>query len=140
MVLCLRKGSNRRGCAMRILIAEDEDEQRKELGVALKRDGHQVTAVSTGLDALNALNLGEPFDLLITDNTMVERQAIGGLELLRLVREGKTAAASTLPIILTSSEDVGQQVMALDGHYLPKPTRRNALRAMIAQVADSKAT
>jgi two-component system cell cycle response regulator CpdR len=54
----------------RILIAEDEDSVRGFVCRALQLDGHDVTAVPDGADALDVLSTGEMFDLLLSDIRM----------------------------------------------------------------------
>ncbi len=53
----------------RILIAEDEDTVREFLIRALGHDGHEVTGVADGGQALEALQASS-FDLLLTDIVM----------------------------------------------------------------------
>ena len=53
----------------RIMIAEDEAGVREFVARALAHDGHQVTAVEDGLQALQTLT-GDRFDLLLTDIVM----------------------------------------------------------------------
>ena len=52
-----------------ILVAEDEATVRAFVVRALKIDGHQVTAVGDGTQALEALSRGS-YDLLLTDIVM----------------------------------------------------------------------
>jgi two-component system cell cycle response regulator CpdR len=53
----------------RVLLAEDDDAVSAFVMRALKLRGHEVTAVSDGMAALEALNAAE-FDLLLTDIVM----------------------------------------------------------------------
>jgi two-component system cell cycle response regulator CpdR len=53
----------------RILLADDEAAVREFVRRALAAQGHEVTAVSDGAEALQALK-GSPFDLLLTDIVM----------------------------------------------------------------------
>ena len=54
----------------RLLIAEDDTAVREFVRRALTHGGHDVAAAHDGLDALDQLNSGDPFDLLITDIVM----------------------------------------------------------------------
>jgi CheY-like chemotaxis protein len=58
----------------RILLAEDESSVREFVSRALQTAGHEVVAVSDGMEAMQVLEsspLGEePFDLLLTDIVM----------------------------------------------------------------------
>ena len=76
----------------RILLAEDEDAVREFVLRALETQGHEVTAVADGSEALRALR-GDEFDLLVSDIVMPE---IDGISLALMV--GKEAPG--LPIIL----------------------------------------
>ena len=58
-----------------ILIAEDEDPTREFLTRALAHEGHQVTAVADGGEALEALQAAT-FDLLLTDIVMPQLDGI----------------------------------------------------------------
>ncbi len=58
-----------------ILIAEDEDPTREFLTRALVHEGHQVTAVADGGEALEALQAAT-FDLLLTDIVMPQLDGI----------------------------------------------------------------
>jgi two-component system, cell cycle response regulator CpdR len=53
----------------RVVIAEDEAGVREFVTRALVIDGHEVTAVEDGLEALEALS-SDKFDLLLTDIVM----------------------------------------------------------------------
>ena len=55
----------------RIIIAEDEEPLRGLIARALTEDGHQVTAVADGTEALDAIQRERgAFDLLVTDIKM----------------------------------------------------------------------
>lgn len=58
-----------------ILIAEDEDPTREFLTRALVHEGHQITAVADGGEALEALQAAT-FDLLLTDIVMPQLDGI----------------------------------------------------------------
>jgi two-component system cell cycle response regulator CpdR len=61
-----------------ILLAEDDESLLKFLTLALERAGHKVMATSDGLQALDALDGPEAFDLLLTDIVM---PGMDGIEL-----------------------------------------------------------
>lgn len=62
-----------------ILLAEDDDALRDLLDYALTRAGYLVTCCTNGLDLLERLEEGDPFDLIISDLRM---PALTGLEVL----------------------------------------------------------
>ena len=59
-----------------ILLAEDDDVMRQYLVRALERAGYHVTAVDRGTAALELIEAGEAFDLLLTDIVMPEMDGI----------------------------------------------------------------
>lgn len=67
----------------KLLIADDERSMRELLDLVFRREGHQVTVVSNGREALEAMQRSN-FELLITDVKMPD---VGGIELLRAARE-----------------------------------------------------
>src|SRR5919201_2269868 len=79
----------------RLLVADDERSMRELLDLVFKREGHQVTIVSNGREALEAM-LKSSFDLIITDVKMPD---IGGIELLRAARE---QSPETMVIMMTA--------------------------------------
>ena len=60
---------------IRILLAEDNDEMRSYLTIALEKAGHFVTAVDRGTKAVPFLET-EHFDLLLSDIVMPEMDGI----------------------------------------------------------------
>lgn len=61
-----------------ILLAEDDHSMRSFLAMALERAGHCVMAVDNGLQALEALDKPNGYDLLLTDIVM---PGMDGIEL-----------------------------------------------------------
>ena len=66
-------GENRALAA--ILIAEDDRAVREFVSRALRQDGHDITAVGDGQQALNALERGR-FDMLLADIVMPQLDGI----------------------------------------------------------------
>ena len=61
---------------IRILLAEDDSVMREYLVRALERAGYSVTAVDRGTSALDLIESGNRFDLLLTDIVMPEMDGI----------------------------------------------------------------
>jgi two-component system, cell cycle response regulator CpdR len=61
---------------IRILLAEDDDVMREYLARALTKSGYAVESVDRGTAALDLINAGVPFDLLLTDIVMPEMDGI----------------------------------------------------------------
>jgi two-component system, cell cycle response regulator CpdR len=69
--------------AMKILLAEDDNDMRRFLAKALQNAGYDVASFDNGLSAYNRLR-EEPFELLLTDIVMPE---MDGIELARRATE-----------------------------------------------------
>ena len=110
-----------------ILIVDDEPSIRKVLGAHLRRDGYDVTAAASGVEAIETLQ-EEGADLVITDLRM---PGMDGLELLRWVKQSYPG----LPVImLTAHGTVDSAVEALKRgaqDYLTKPFDQDELRLVI---------
>ncbi len=68
----------------RILLAEDDDSLRAFLSRALERAGHRVVSCPDGEAALEALERGDRFDLLLTDIVM---PGVDGIEVARVAAD-----------------------------------------------------
>lgn len=103
--------------ALSILIAEDEDITLKHLVGALQKEGHHVTGVTNGNDALSEIQSHHP-DLLIAD---IKMPGPSGIELLDLIREQNI---ETEVIIITGFGSVASAVTAMKKgayDYVTKP-------------------
>lgn len=67
---------------IRILLAEDDEAMRAHLMRALERTGYAVVGVGDGIDALDLVQRGERYDLLLTDIVM---PGMDGIELAQRV-------------------------------------------------------
>jgi two-component system cell cycle response regulator CpdR len=61
---------------IRILLAEDDDAMRVYLARALEKSGYSVVSCDRGTTALEHVDSGEKFDLLLTDIVMPEMDGI----------------------------------------------------------------
>lgn len=104
--------------AIEVLLVEDQDSIRAEIGDALGRLGLRVRAVENGLVAISAALKDEP-DIILTD---VEMPVMDGWTLLRMARSRKKLAA--VPIVFLTS--LSDELSRLQGYrmgvddYLPK--------------------
>ena len=118
--------------AWRILVADDDEDIRQLVSIALTGDGFDVDAAADGEQAWEALH-HEHYDLLVTDNEMPR---LTGLKLIeRIGQEGMS-----LPVIVASgsfsTERVRDNPQLQITAAIPKPfdlwelmaTVRNALR------------
>lgn len=103
---------------MRILLVEDDENQREPLYVALSQVGHVVDEVADGAIAQWMLSQRE-YDLLILDWLLPK---VSGLSLCQQYRQlGKTAPI----LILTAKDGISDKISGLDAgadDYLVKPT------------------
>lgn len=110
-----------------ILIAEDESRIAAFIDKGLRSNGFTTTVIDNGLDALY-LAQEKPFDLLILDLGLPEKD---GLEVLEELR----GQGQTLPIIiLTARDDIHDKVTGLENgadDYVTKPFRFEELLARI---------
>jgi DNA-binding response OmpR family regulator len=77
----------------KILVIEDDDIMREMLVEMLSRDGHDTMSAENGDVGLSYINR-EPFDLVITDIVMPEKE---GLEIIITIRKSRN-----MPIIAVS--------------------------------------
>jgi CheY-like chemotaxis protein len=112
-----------------VLVVDDDAVNRLLLSRALERDGHQVRAVSNGLQALQALYAGR-FDCVLLDVLMPE---MDGYQVLGQIRSDPKLRRT--PVIMISAlEDIQSVVRCIEmgaEDYLPKPFDPVLLRARI---------
>ncbi len=114
-----------------VLLVEDEDAVRMFSARALREKGYQVIEASNGEDALELINQGTKFDLLVTDVVMPQ---MDGPELNKKVRE----LIPNLKTIFISgyTEDAFRKHLGDDTniHFLPKPFTLKDLAAKVRDV------
>ena len=103
----------------RILIAEDQEDLREMIAIALRLDGHQVVLASDGKEALEQANDTSP-DLFILD---IHMPHMTGYEVTKNLR--KQLRFRNAPIIIISAKSLDDEIQAgLDAgavDYLRKP-------------------
>jgi len=116
----------------RVLIVEDEPDIRELVVHHLKREGYQVSAASSGEEALRQVQAAPP-DLVILDLMM---PAMNGLEVCRRLRQDPVTAS--LPIVmLTAKGDEVDRVLGLEigaDDYIVKPFSPKELLARVRAV------
>jgi ATP-dependent Lon protease len=118
----------------RVLVVDDEEIARTNLEYILRKDGYQVAAAASGLEALERLKEQE-FDVVLTDLKM---EKMDGLQLLEAVKQ--TAPATDI-IMITGYATVATAVDALRkgaAHYLSKPINLDELRSSVREIIGRK--
>lgn len=123
----------------KILVVDDEENNREIFCRRLNKRGYSTVSVPSGKAALQPLK-EQPFDLILLDVNMPE---MDGVEVLKKARE--THSQFKLPIIMctarSQSEDIVQALEAGANDYLTKPIDFPVAFARIhMQIALKKAT
>ena len=115
---------------MRILVVDDEPINHQVLKNHLATEEYQITAVLNGSEALDIIESGANFDLVLLD-VMMPR--ISGYEVCRKIR--KRYSSSELPIIMVTAKDqVADLVQGLEtgaNDYIRKPFSKDEFLARI---------
>src|SRR5256885_4837290 len=118
----------------KILVVDDESAILRLLREALTQWGYQVTAASSGAEALQALR-GDMFDAVISDIRMPD---MNGLELLK---EIKRHDESVEVVMMTGYPTIASAVEALkEGafDYLSKPLLLDELRHLMTRMTERR--
>jgi len=129
-----------------VLVVDDDEEARVILTQALGEYGAQVTAVSSGAEALALLSDppgGRPPDALILDIAMPDEDGYAVLEKVRALEAEQGAAADHIPAIaLTAygrSEDRMRALQAGFHMHVAKPVEPAELAVIIASLTTRRA-
>ncbi len=125
---------------LRILLAEDNPfNQKLALGL-LGKEGHAITVVGNGAEAVAALERGT-FDLVLMDVQMPE---MDGLQATRLIREREQGTGRHVPVLaMTAYAMKGDREKCLEAGmdgYVTKPVRARELFEAIAAAVGRPAT
>ena len=116
----------------RILVADDDSNNRVLVTNILKRNAYQVVLARDGLEAVDLFSRGAA-DLILMDLQMPK---LGGLEATAAIRKREAPGKARIPIIaLTAHAMAGDRERCLAAgmdDYLSKPVRANDLLAKIA--------
>src|SRR5438067_7734400 len=114
----------------RLLLVDDEDNLRSMLEAALRYEGFDVHAASSGRDALDVVDDNPP-DLIVLDVMMPD---LDGFEVCRRLRND---GVKTPVLFLTARDGTDDKVRGLTlggDDYLVKPVRLDELVARISAV------
>ncbi len=116
---------------LRILLAEDNEVNRRLVELVISRHGHQVTTVSDGRKAVEKAST-QQFDLVLMD---VQMPDMDGLEATRQIRNLEQALGRRTPILaLTANAMKGDRDICIEAGmdgYIPKPFETDQLLTAI---------
>jgi CheY-like chemotaxis protein len=117
-------------CSASILIAEDDESNRKVTSAILRHLGYQTDAVSNGKETLLALK-SKPYDIILMNLRMPE---MDGLEATRLIRERCPPSLQPRIIALTAYILPNSREICLNAgmnDFIPKPVKMSDLAKML---------
>lgn len=112
---------------LRILLAEDNETNRRVLETVLTRAGHSVASVEDGEQALGFLrDAKDPVDLVLVDMNMPR---LGGLDLVRTARTMARYAHTPMLVLTADATREAREACVAAGAdaYLAKPVEPHAL-------------
>ena len=120
--------------AERILIVDDEQSMCQYLSIMLQKEGYEVVAVQSGIDALREAK-AKKFDLVITDIKMRE---LDGIQVL----SGVKAIDPDVPVIIMTA--YASQKSAIDAvnkgafHYLIKHAKNDEIKMVVRNALEMR--
>ncbi len=125
------------GPCYRILLAEDNEINRKVASRMLERAGHTVVTAADGREAV-AAQVREKFDLILMD---VQMPVMDGIEATAAIRSAEKDTGRHVPIVaLTAYAMKGDEERFLDAGmdwHLPKPITHESLYRAVEQLMGS---
>jgi DNA-binding NtrC family response regulator len=117
-----------------VLIVEDHDQLREQLGRFYQEEGYQVATAASGEEALDKL-AQEKFAIVVSD---VKMPGIDGFQLARHIRE---KSPDTDIILITAFGNIKQAVEAMKlgaSDYITKPFQPEAIRLVSAKLIERR--
>ena len=119
----------------RVLVVDDEPQVRNLIGSTLDRNGFEVELAPNGRHAIDLLDDGGKFDLILTDIVM---QDVNGIMLLERVH----SEHPNLPVVMvTAVHDIGVAIDSMRRgayDYLLKPFDRENLMSTVRRALDHR--
>ncbi len=118
--------------AGRILVVDDDPQIRRVMRTTLSAAGYEVTAVSTGDEAIESVRVNR-YDLILLDMNLPGLNGMDGVETCRMVRAARPPLDTAI-IMLTVRDAEKDKVAALDAgadDYVTKPYSTPELLARI---------
>jgi signal transduction histidine kinase len=113
--------------SLNILVVDNEPSAREIVARYLSADGHRVTAVASGAEAMQQFQQGD-FDLLLTDQGM---PGMTGMQLARFIRRMR---AHQPIVLLTGFTFDSERLPPEINKVIRKPIAPEKLRAVLAEV------
>jgi signal transduction histidine kinase/CheY-like chemotaxis protein len=124
---------------LRILVAEDNLVNQKLIRGLLEKDGHAVTLVGNGREAVDMVASDAHFDIVLMD---VQMPVMDGFQASAAIRALSDQVQRGVPIVaVTAHAKAGYEKICRDAgmdSYLSKPIDRAQLRNLLAAIAGSK--
>jgi PAS domain S-box-containing protein len=139
--LVTRHSLRERQRSLKVLLAEDNDVNRRYSTHLLERRGHEVVVACDGQNALDQLDsvTARPFDMVLMD---VQMPVMDGFEATAAIRMRETGTLAHLPVIaLTAHAMKGDRERCLAGgfdDYVSKPIDPEALFAAIDRLMPAR--
>jgi DNA-binding NtrC family response regulator len=118
----------------RILVVDDEKSMCQFLSIMLRKEGYQITAVSSGKKAVDAIK-NQRYDVVLSD---IRMSGMDGIEVLKEIKK----LDSTIPVVImtayasqkTAIEAVNQGAF----HYLIKHAKNDEIKMVVRNALDMK--
>ena len=122
---------NRSVSSLHVLVAEDSLVHQRLMVHLLENQGHTVSVVNNGKDAVSALQ-SRTFDVVLMD---IEMPQMDGLTATRMIRAREALGPKHLPIVAVTSRNNRRECLdaGMDA-YLAKPLTRDGLAKTIEMV------
>ena len=121
--------------AMRILVVEDNEMNRKVLKGLLSKNGHEVFLAANGLEAINVCEEEKP-ELVFMD---IQMAGMDGIQTARKIRDNPSEDVAQIPIVaLTGNvmmDDIQKFYECGMNGFLAKPIDQQAMNETIANAA-----
>lgn len=116
----------------KLLLIDDERVALRNLEHVLKKEGHTITATTSGASALSLLEK-QTFDVVLTDLKM---EKVDGMQILRRCRE-QALDAEVIMITGYATLDSAVETMKEGAfHYIAKPYRLDEVRQVVAEALE----
>ena len=120
---------------LQILVVDDEESIREVVAAMLNQAGYSTRRAASGMEALELLDCGEDFGLILTDMMMPE---LDGIALLERIKE----RYPDVPVVMvTAVHDVSVALAAIRNgayDYLLKPFEREQLLVMVRRAVETR--